>query len=171
MVIKGSGGEGKSQVGVTLSRLFGVNAKDGSVGKVSENCFARADLEHIHLMIDDDMRMEALKQTNYNCRSQSEFIENAILFYLGYLTADKPKSFLPSMFLSTMKGIVAESDNRTSGLLFKIAVELAILQNLIAATNEVDELTMTKLRGECIKEVKRIHGIFTMEKAMDWQSE
>lgn len=106
-----------------------------------------------------------------NCRSQSEFIENTILFYLGYLTADKPKSFLPSMFLSTMKGIVAESDNRTSGLLFKIAVELAILQNLIAATNEVDELTMTKLRGECIKEVKRIHGIFTMEKAMDWQSE
>ena len=106
-----------------------------------------------------------------NCRSQSEFIENAILFYLGYLTADKPKSFLPSMFLSTLKGIVAESDNRTSGLLFKIAVELAILQNLIAATNEVDELTMTKLRGECIKEVKRIHVIFTMEKAMDWQSE
>ena len=106
-----------------------------------------------------------------NCRSQSEFIENAILFYLGYLTADKPKSFLPSMFLSTMKGIVAESDNRTSGLLFKIAVELAILQNLIAATNEVDELTMTKLRGECIKEVKRIHGVFPFEKAMDWQSE
>ncbi|MBQ7940118.1 MAG: hypothetical protein IJ281_07055 [Clostridia bacterium] len=106
-----------------------------------------------------------------NCRSQSEFIENAILFYLGYLTADKPKSFLPSMFLSTMKGIVAESDNRTSGLLFKIAVELAILQNLIAATNEVDELTMTKLRGECIREVKKIHGIFTMEKAMDWQAE
>ena len=106
-----------------------------------------------------------------NCRSQSEFIENAILFYLGYLTADKPKSFLPSMFLSTMKGIVAESDIRTSGLLFKIAVELAILQNLIAATNEVDELTMTKLRGECIREVKKIHGIFTMEKAMDWQSE
>ncbi len=65
MVIKGNGGEGKSQIGVVLSRLFGVNAKDGSVGKVSENRFARADLEHIYLMIDDDMRMEALKQTNY----------------------------------------------------------------------------------------------------------
>ena len=50
-------------------------------------------------------------------------------------------------------------------------LELAILQNLIAATNEVDELTMTKLRGECIKEVKRIHGVFPFEKAMDWQSE
>ncbi len=65
MVIKGSGGEGKSQIGNVLSRLFGANAKDGSVGKISENPFARADLEHIHLMIDDDMRLEALKQTNY----------------------------------------------------------------------------------------------------------
>lgn len=65
MVIKGSGGEGKSQIGNVLSRLFGSNAKDGSVGKISENPFARADLEHIHLMIDDDMRLEALKQTNY----------------------------------------------------------------------------------------------------------
>lgn len=65
MVIKGSGGEGKSQIGTVLTRLFGCNAKDGSMGKVSENRFARADLEHIHLMIDDDMRMEALKQTNY----------------------------------------------------------------------------------------------------------
>ena len=65
MIIKGSGGEGKSQNGTVISRLFGCNAKDGSVGKVSENRFARADLEHIHIMIDDDMRMEALKQTNY----------------------------------------------------------------------------------------------------------
>ena len=66
MVIKGNGGEGKSQIGAVLLKLFGnSNAKDGSVGKVSENRFARADLEHIHLMIDDDMRMEALKQTNY----------------------------------------------------------------------------------------------------------
>ena len=65
MVIKGNGGEGKSQIGHVLSRLLGPNAKDGSVGKISENQFARADLEHVHLMIDDDMRLEALKQTNY----------------------------------------------------------------------------------------------------------
>ena len=64
-MIKGNGGEGKSQIGNVLFRLFGNSAKDGSVGKISENPFARADLEHVHLMIDDDMRLEALKQTNY----------------------------------------------------------------------------------------------------------
>jgi len=57
MVIKGNGGEGKSQIGS--------NMKDGSIGKISENRFARADLEHILLCVDDDMRMEALRQTNY----------------------------------------------------------------------------------------------------------
>ena len=65
MVIKGSGGEGKSQIGAVLSSLFGCNIKDGSIGKISENRFARADLEHVLLCIDDDMCMEALRQTNY----------------------------------------------------------------------------------------------------------
>ena len=45
--------------------LFGGNMKDGSIGKISENRFARADLEDILLCVDDDMRMEALRQTNY----------------------------------------------------------------------------------------------------------
>ena len=53
MVIKGNGGEGKSQIGVVLSRLFGCNMKDGSIGKISENRFARADLEHTLLCVDD----------------------------------------------------------------------------------------------------------------------
>jgi len=65
MVIKGNGGEGKSQIGAVLSAIFGTNMKDGSIGKISENRFARADLERRLLMIDDDMDMNALPKTNY----------------------------------------------------------------------------------------------------------
>ena len=65
MIIKGNGGEGKSQIGAVLNSLLGSNMKDRSIGKISENRFARADLEHILLCVDDDMRMEALKQTSY----------------------------------------------------------------------------------------------------------
>ena len=50
------------QPSVTITDL---KQKDGSIGKISENRFARADLEHILLCVDDDMRMEALRQTNY----------------------------------------------------------------------------------------------------------
>ena len=34
MVIKGNGGEGKSQIGAVLSTIFGTNMKDGSIGKI-----------------------------------------------------------------------------------------------------------------------------------------
>ena len=43
MVIKGNGGEGKSQIGAVLSTIFGTNMKDGSIGKISENRFARVE--------------------------------------------------------------------------------------------------------------------------------
>lgn len=62
-----------------------------------------------------------------NCDSRSEFIEKAVNFYIGYLTSEDKDGYLPSVVTSTLKAIVAESDNRTSRMLFKIAVELAVL--------------------------------------------
>ncbi len=104
-----------------------------------------------------------------NCKSQSEFIEKAIRFYIGYLTADEPKSYLPNMFLSTMKSIVRESDNRLGRLLFKMSVELSMLLNVAAALWNVDRSELARLRGNCIEEVKRINGTISFDDAMDWQ--
>lgn len=104
-----------------------------------------------------------------NCESKSEFIEKAVNFYIGYLTSEDNKSFLPSIVTSTLKSIVAESDNRTSRNLFKIAVELAILQNIVAATNEIDDVSLKRLRGECVKEVMRLKGSLDFDDALDWQ--
>lgn len=104
-----------------------------------------------------------------NCGSRSEFIEKAVRFYIGYLTSETKDGYLPGVVTSTLKAIVAESDNRTSRMLFKIAVELAVLQNVVAATNEIDEVTLNRLRGECVKEVKRLNGSLSFDDAVDWQ--
>ena len=61
MIIKGNGGEGKSQIGAVLNSLLGSNMKDGSIGKISETALPELTLEYILLCV-DDMRMEALKQ-------------------------------------------------------------------------------------------------------------
>ena len=105
-----------------------------------------------------------------DCRSKSEFIEKAIRFYIGCLTAADSASYLPNAFLSNMKSIVAESDNRHSKMLFKLAVELAMMMNVVAASNEIDEISLARLRGECIQEVKRLNGNFSFEDAVEWQS-
>lgn len=104
-----------------------------------------------------------------NCSSRSEFIEKAIIFYVGYLSSNDNSQYLPNVVTSTLKSIVAESDNRMSRLIFKLAVELAMTMNIIASANEIDRETLTKLRGECVKEVKRLNGSFSFDDAYDWQ--
>ena len=65
LMLIGRGGEGKSRIGVVMRSLLGENAVNGSINKVETNRFARADLEHALVMIDDDMKTEGLPQTNY----------------------------------------------------------------------------------------------------------
>jgi len=48
-----------------MRALLGDNMCNGSIQKVETNPFARADLEHLLAMVDDDMKLEALPQTNY----------------------------------------------------------------------------------------------------------
>lgn len=120
------------------------------------------------------IRPATLEQVNEwyrrtDCISKSEFIEKAIQFYVSYLTAEDGGSYLPTAFLSTMKSIVTENGNRQSKMLFKLAVELAMLMNIIAASQDIDKATLTRLRGECVREVQRLNGNFTFDDAVDWQ--
>ena len=64
LLIIGNGGEGKSRIGVVMRYLLGDNMNYGSIPKLETNAFARADLEHKLLMVDDDMRMENLPTTS-----------------------------------------------------------------------------------------------------------
>ena len=106
-----------------------------------------------------------------NCRSRSEFIEKAIRFYAGYLSTQNAREYLPNVVISTLKSIVAESDNRQNRMMFKLAVEIAIMQNLVALQQDIDPLSLERLRGDCVKEVKRLNGSFSFEDALDWQKD
>ena len=105
-----------------------------------------------------------------NCKSKSEFIERAIQFYSGYLASNQNSQYLSTILTSTLKSIIKESDNRMGRLIFKLAVELAITMNLIAARQDVDKEVLSALRGECIKEVKKINGSISFDDAYDWQT-
>lgn len=65
LFLVGKGGEGKSRVGLVMRALLGDNMNTGSIQKVEISPFARADLEHLLVMVDDDMKLEALPQTNH----------------------------------------------------------------------------------------------------------
>ena len=104
-----------------------------------------------------------------NCSSASEFIEKAILFYLGYLSSQENQDYLAQVIPATVKGIVDESSNRMGRLLFKMAVEQAVTENILAAVCEVDPQDVTRLRGQCVEEIRETNGMISFEEALRWQ--
>lgn len=105
-----------------------------------------------------------------NCRSKSEYIEKAIIFYSGFLSSNKNSNYLPKVITSTVKGTIEETENRLARIMFKLAVELAMTMNVVAFTNDIPKETLSRLRGECVKEVKRLNGTFSFDDAYDWQN-
>ncbi len=68
-----------------------------------------------------------------------------------------------------MKGSLDGFENRMASLLFKIAVELSMVLHVTAANNEIDPESLSRLRGMCVEEVKRLHGMVSMESAVKFQ--
>ena len=106
-----------------------------------------------------------------NCASRSEFIEKAIQFYAGYVSSQQNQDYLARVIPATVKGIVDESSNRMGRLFFKMAVELAVIENILAAVCEVDRQELKRLRGQCVEEIKRTNGMISFEQALQWQKE
>ena len=107
---------------------------------------------------------------NDNCRSQSEFIEKAIKFYIGYLSEEDNINYLSPMITETVKAQIKGTEQRLARLLFKVAVELGKLSHMPAAVNEVDDETLDKLHAMCVNEVRRINGIIDYEDAAEYQN-
>ena len=117
---------------------------------------------------------ETLKKCNEgmditNCKVRNEFIEKAIEFYSGYVSAEVHSEFLSDTVTDSMEGIAKALENRFGKLLFKIAVEMAKLEQMLAAINEMDDETIERLHKRCVDEVKKINGIIKMEDAVKYQ--
>ena len=106
-----------------------------------------------------------------NCASRSEYIEKAIRFYTGYLRAKDAGAYLPRALADVLEGKLLLYGDRVDKLLFKLAVEVAIMANLIAADTDVDLPTLDSLRGLCVRNAKRTHGSVSFEDALKFQKE
>lgn len=99
------------------------------------------------------------------CRSKSDFIEKAILFYAGFLAAHDYRDYIPNVVISVMKAVLASYERRTSNILFKVAVEMSMMNYLLASKYRVSRETMESLRNMCIREVRSYNGSITLEDA------
>ena len=122
------------------------------------------------LYIEEDIleQVDSLLQ-QADVKSRNEFLNQALKFYIGYLTSAKIENYMLSSISSVMHATVKDSENRMARAMFKLAVETSKLANVIAYSQEIDEESMGKLHVRCMEEVKRINGAVKFEDAYEYQ--
>lgn len=105
-----------------------------------------------------------------NCRSQNEFVESALRFYCDYLASQDCFSVLPPMLVAAIRATVQNSENHICRLLFKLAVEMDMMMNILAAGMEIPEEQLRQLRGRCVQEVKKTRGAISLDDAVAYQN-
>lgn len=104
-----------------------------------------------------------------NATSKGEFVRQAVRFYISYLYQKKSIDFISPLLANTIKSEIESVENNISEMLFKVSVELAILNNLNAVDCNCDIETLSALRNSCANVVAQNNGIINFEKAYEWQ--
>ena len=77
--------------------------------------------------------------------------------------------YLSPTIMSSMRAASDEGITRITRMLFKLAVESAVMNNLIAATVQFDPEQYNTLRRESERMVRKTNGDFGMTDALKWQ--
>ena len=124
----------------------------------------------IGVYIGDDLLARcdaAIEKTN--TESRSEFIREAIEHYIAVLNMKESSRVLTPALESVIGSKIALTEDRLSHILFKLGVEVAMMNNILAATHNIDEDSLSALRRFCTNEVAAIGGKYSFEDAVEFQ--
>ena len=104
-----------------------------------------------------------------NCKTRSEFIEKALRFYMGCLATEDTSEYLSRALVDTLRGTLADNENRLRTLLFKLCVEVNMMGHTVAAHFRADPVNRRELRAYAVDEVLRTNGKFRFDDALGLQ--
>ncbi|WP_409968514.1 hypothetical protein RFF05_00560 [Bengtsoniella intestinalis] len=109
------------------------------------------------------------KLQSANCKSRSEYMENALKFYTGFLESQDATPFLAQAILDAISGALHLSEHRVANNLFRLSVETNMMMHLLSTTLDITPDELHSLRGRCIREVKQTRGNITVDHAIAFQ--
>ena len=103
------------------------------------------------------------------CKSRSEFVEEAIRYYLDHLISCDVHEYLTKELRDEFHKAAVENENRMRSLIFRWAVELNMMCHTIAAHFRADPINRRELRAFAVKEVMDTNGNVSFDHALDVQ--
>ncbi len=95
---------------------------------------------------------------DFGYKNPSEYIRNAVEFYAEWKKSKSPQKFLTPALESVLRGMIRDSENRVSRILFKNAVELHLLSRLIYHDYGYTSDEVATLRKEAVRLVGETNG-------------
>ena len=93
-----------------------------------------------------------------NVESRSEFICDAVEHYIAVLDMKENSRVLTPALESVIGSKIALTEDRISQLLFKLAVEIAMQNHLLAGRFRYEDGYLDELRDYCVQEVAALNG-------------
>ncbi len=98
--------------------------------------------------------------------SRSELIRDALEYYIATLSAKESSKVITPELESVIRSRIALTEDRLNQIVFKLGVEIAMMNNILAATHRIDGYMLDELRQECTRAVASIGGRYKLEDAV-----
>ena len=99
------------------------------------------------------------KMDDAHVRSLNAFVLKAIDFYLGYLRQGKNLNYISPILASSIKSEIKNTEHNLSEIIFKVAVQLSMLTQIVADEKEFYPEYLEELQKWCAEKVASTNGI------------
>ncbi len=89
-------------------------------------------------------------------RSVNAFVNRALAFYVGYVKTGSSGTYLQRALSSMISAKLDLSESRIKDMLFKLAVEVAMQNRVLARMARITEQEITEIKAASEEEVRRI---------------
>ncbi len=128
--------------------------------------------QRVNVWLDPDIinKVDGLVK-RFNVENQSQLIAKAVEFFIGYVGANDSTAFLSDTLVGVIDGSIKECENRNATNLFRFAVEMEIIMQILAAGLDIPKEYIERLRVQAVNTVKSCNGKICFEDALKISNE
>ena len=92
----------------------------------------------------------------HDFQSRSQFIEEAIRFYSGYLSSTENADFLSPVIRNVIRSEISKVNSSTNALLYSLAVQEGIMSDILTDIFAEDDMSIRDLEIDAVRRKGRV---------------
>lgn len=124
----------------------------------------------VYITPEQDAEINEFVDNGY-AKSENDFINKAISFYIGYLRNGKNIDYIAPILSTVLKSQMVDIEKNITEIIFKLAVEVAKQNHFFGMWLDIDEEDLENLNDMCCRDVASNNGRVRFENAYRYQND